>query len=44
MGNAIHTDTKKAVAFPLKKNILEGKEAFTYGAGAEARGTIGEIF
>lgn len=35
MGNAIYTDTKKVVAFPLEKNILEGKEAFTYGTGAE---------
>jgi thiol:disulfide interchange protein DsbC len=35
MGNALYTDTKMRVAFPLDKSILEGKEAFSYGTGSD---------
>ncbi|MDP1783915.1 MAG: thioredoxin fold domain-containing protein [Sulfuricurvum sp.] len=35
MGNAIYTDTKEKVAFPMDKNVIEGKEAFSYGTGGE---------
>ncbi|HEX5710124.1 MAG TPA: thioredoxin fold domain-containing protein [Sulfuricurvum sp.] len=35
MGNGIYTATKEKVTFPLEKNILEGKEAFSYGSGKE---------
>ena len=34
-GNAIYTETKEKVAFPLDKNIIEGKEAFSYGVGSK---------
>lgn len=34
-GNAIYTDTKERVAFPLDKSIIEGKEAFSYGTGSK---------
>ncbi|HEX5670181.1 MAG TPA: thioredoxin fold domain-containing protein [Sulfuricurvum sp.] len=33
MGNAIYTDSKERVSFPMDKNILIGKEAFSYGTG-----------
>lgn len=33
MGNALYTDSKMKVVFPLDKTILEGKEAFSYGTG-----------
>jgi thiol:disulfide interchange protein DsbC len=33
MGNALYTDTKEKVSFPIDKNILIGKEAFSYGTG-----------
>ena len=32
-GNAIYTNTKERVLFPLDKSILQGKEAFSYGTG-----------
>lgn len=35
MGNAIYTDTKNKVSFPIDKNILIGKEAFSYGTGSK---------
>lgn len=35
LGNAIHTDTKEKLSFPLDKSAIEGKEAFTYGTGSE---------
>ncbi|MDP3300843.1 MAG: thioredoxin fold domain-containing protein [Sulfuricurvum sp.] len=35
MGNAIYTDTKEKVSFPIDKNILTGKEAFSYGTGSK---------
>jgi thiol:disulfide interchange protein DsbC len=35
MGNAIYTDTKERVSFPIDKNILVGKEAFSYGKGPQ---------
>lgn len=35
MGNAIYTGTNEKVAFPMDKNVLEGKEAFRYGTGSE---------
>lgn len=35
MGNALYTDSKIRVAFPLDKTILEGKEAFSYGTGGD---------
>jgi len=35
MGDAIYTDTKEKVAFPMDKNVIEGKEAFSYGSGKE---------
>lgn len=34
-GNGIHTDTKQRVTFPIDKNIIAGKEAFSYGTGKE---------
>ncbi|MDD2266297.1 thioredoxin fold domain-containing protein [Sulfuricurvum sp.] len=34
-GNAIRTDTKQRVSFPMDKNIIAGKEAFSYGTGKE---------
>lgn len=33
MGNAIYSDTNEKVSFPMDKNILIGKEAFSYGTG-----------
>lgn len=35
MGSALYTDSKMRVVFPLDKNILEGKEAFSYGTGSD---------
>lgn len=35
MGNAIYTDTKEKVSFPMDKSLLLGKEAFSYGSGAQ---------
>lgn len=35
MGNAIYTETKHKVSFPIDKNILIGKEAFSYGTGSK---------
>jgi thiol:disulfide interchange protein DsbC len=35
MGNALYTDTKEKVGFPIEKSVFEGKEAFSYGTGSE---------
>ncbi|MDD5159477.1 MAG: thioredoxin fold domain-containing protein [Sulfuricurvum sp.] len=35
MGDAIHTDTKDKVGFPIDKSAIAGKEAFSYGTGKE---------
>lgn len=35
MGDAIHTDTKEKVGFPIDKSAIIGKEAFSYGTGKE---------
>lgn len=35
MGDAIHTDTKDKVTFPMEKSMIAGKEAFTYGTGKD---------
>lgn len=35
MGDAIHTDTKDKVGFPMEKSMIAGKEAFSYGTGKE---------
>jgi thiol:disulfide interchange protein DsbC len=35
MGNAIYSDTKVKVSFPMDKSILQGKEAFSYGTGSQ---------
>jgi thiol:disulfide interchange protein DsbC len=35
MGNAIYTDTKKKLAFPIDKSIIQNQEAFSYGSGKE---------
>jgi thiol:disulfide interchange protein DsbC len=35
MGDAIHTDTKDKVAFPIDKSAIVGKEAFSYGTGKD---------
>lgn len=34
-GNAIRTDTRQRVTFPIDKGIIAGKEAFSYGTGSE---------
>ncbi|MDD5211077.1 MAG: thioredoxin fold domain-containing protein [Sulfuricurvum sp.] len=34
-GNGIYTQTHEKVGFPLDKNIIEGKEAFSYGTGSK---------
>lgn len=33
LGDAIYTDTKEKVTFPIDKDVLKGKEAFSYGLG-----------
>jgi len=35
LGDAVYTDTKAKVAFPVDKNAIKGKEAFSYGSGNE---------
>ena len=35
MGNALYIDSKEKVAFPMDKNTIAGKEAFSYGSGKE---------
>lgn len=35
MGSAIYTETIEKVSFPIDKNILIGKEAFSYGTGSK---------
>lgn len=34
-GDGIYTRTHEKVGFPLDKNIIEGKEAFSYGTGSK---------
>lgn len=34
-GNGTYTQTGERVSFPLDKNIIEGKEAFSYGTGSK---------
>lgn len=35
LGDGIYTDTKAKVTFPVDKNAIKGKEAFSYGSGKE---------
>jgi thiol:disulfide interchange protein DsbC len=35
MGDAIYTDTKEKVTFPIEKSMIAEKEAFSYGTGKE---------